>query len=136
VKKLNIPTAEHRLSLAGREVVMSGQVVGVPIKDSEWLVMNTRGFESAEAASQFAHALRGAVDLSSIVTRLGVDSGVDRATSDVGQLVRERLEREQGTLVRGNVHGIDVFLDDPRVAIFDISATGTVHCAPDPFSVR
>lgn len=132
-KKLNIATHEHRFAVEGNEVVLSAQVDEVAIKDSEWLVMNARGFASEEEAREFAHRLRAAADLSSVATRLGIDSGIDRFSSDVGQLVRERVEREHGTIIRGSVHGIDVFPDLPNVRIFLLTGAATVHQQPDPF---
>ncbi len=132
-KKLNIPTAKHQFTIAGREVVLSAVVDEIPIRDSDWLVMNARGFASEQDAIEFGHKLRTAVDVSSVATRLGLDSGVDRPTSGVGQLVREHVAREHGTLLRDNVHGLDVFPDDPNVRIFSLSATGTVRKEADPF---
>lgn len=54
-------------------------------------------------------------------------------TSGVGQAVREALLRQQGILLRDNVHGVDVFEDDPRVCIFSMEAAGEVLAAHEPF---
>jgi hypothetical protein len=36
-------------------------------------------------------------------------------------------------LLRDNVHGVDVFPDDPNIRIFNVSATATVLTEPEPF---
>lgn len=43
------------------------------------------------------------------------------------------MKAEQGVILRDNVHGIDVFLDDPAIRICDFSATATIHTPPNPF---
>ena len=83
-KKLDIDSTEHRFDIAGRNVVLSSALPDTPIRDSEWLIMNARGFASEDDARQFGHRLRSAVQLSSVATRLGVDAGRDLATSGLG----------------------------------------------------
>lgn len=132
-KKLNLAAYEHRFVVAEREVVLSAQSNDAAIEDSEWLVMNARGFSTEEEAGIFAHQLRAAADVSSVATRLGIDSGVDRLSSDLGRIVRQRIERDHGLLIRGNVHGIDVYPDLPNVHIFSASASPTVRTQAQPF---
>ena len=57
-KKLKIEATEHRFRVAGREVVLTPQVEGETIHESEWLVMNARGFLGEEDARQFGHNLK------------------------------------------------------------------------------
>jgi len=132
-KKLDIKTNEHRFTIGGCEVVLAAPTPDCAICDSEWLVINTRGFASEEEARQFGHNLRSAIELSSVSTRLGIDVGRDLATSGLAKDIREHIERETGDIVRDNVHGLDVFEDDPRVKIFTLSATGTVRANCEPF---
>lgn len=134
LKKLSINEPEHRLTVAGRDVVLSSPVPDIPIHDSEWLVMNARGFSTEAEARDFGHKLRSAIELASVSTRLGVDAGRDLATSGLGQIVKDHIAKETGTLARDNVHGLDVFEDNPNVRIFSFSATGTIHAGPEhPF---
>jgi hypothetical protein len=105
----------------------------VDICDSEWLVMNTRSFGSEEQAKTFARKLKTACEVSSVGARLGIDSGVDLPTSGFGKIVKDHVREQSGILLRDNVHGIDVFPDNPNVRIGYFSATGTVLAAPDPF---
>ncbi len=131
--KLNIPESRHSLTVEGREVVLSSpQPEDVVIRDSEWLLMNARGFQSEQEARDFGQKLRSALDVASAVTRLGLDSGVDSATASSSKLVKDQA-REHGVILRDNVHGIDVFPDDPRVAVLSISASGSVLTTPTPF---
>jgi len=132
-KKLNLKETEQRLTVAGREIVLSAQMPEVSIADSEWLVMNARGIESENEASDFAQKLKASSELSSVVARLGINAGVDKPTSGFGKTVRDELEDKHGIVLRDNVHGIDVFPDDPNIRIGVVSATGTVRSAPDPF---
>lgn len=132
-KKLNIESKEYRFRVGSYEIVLSPQLPDVNICDSEWLVMNTRGFQSEDQARLFAERLKTACEVSSIATRLGVDSGVNLPTAGFGESVKKRALEQTGIKVRDNVHGIDVFPDDPNICIININATGTVQASPDPF---
>jgi hypothetical protein len=133
LKKLSINEPERWLTVAGREVALSSPIPDTPIRDSEWLVMNARDFSTEEEAREFGHKLRSAIELASVSTRLGIDAGRDLATSGLARAVKDQIAKETGTLTRDNVHGLDVFEDDPNVRIFSINATGTVRAMPDPF---
>ena len=133
LKKLNITEAEYRFEIAGHEVVLSAPTPGQAIQDSEWLVMNTRGFGGEAEAVDFGHRLRAAIELSSVATRLGVDAGRDLPTSALASFVKDAIEKKTGALIRDNIHGVDVFVDDPNVTIFGISGTDTVLANHEPF---
>jgi hypothetical protein len=133
-KKLNIADAERRFTVAGREIVLaSGAGDGMPISESEWLVINARGFELEESAREFGYKLRVAAQLSSVACRLGTDAGIDLPTSSLGAAFRTQIQEQTGVTFRANVHGIDVFPDEPNVFIFSVSATATVLSSPEPF---
>jgi hypothetical protein len=131
--KLSLQEKERRLTIAGREVVLSAQSPDSDIADNEWLVMNARGFESKEEAAEFARVLKAATEFSSAIARLGINAGVDSPTSSFGRIVTEHIRQEHGVELRANVHGIDVFPDDDNIQIGVISGAGTVRMAPDPF---
>lgn len=132
-KKLNLEAESHALAVDDRNVVLSPQLPDRPIKDSEWLVMNACGLASTEDARQFAHRLKLACEIASAATRLGIDTGRDIATSGFGQAVKDHVLQQTGVTLRDNVHGIDVFADDPNVRFGHMEATVTVHAAPEPF---
>lgn len=133
LKKLNIDAAERTFTVAGRDVVLSPAVPDSLLCDSEWLIMNARGFETEDEARQFGRALRAALQVSSAAARLGVDAGKDLPTSGLGREVKESIREKTGALVRDNVHGLDVFPDDPNTRIFSFQATGAVHASADDF---
>lgn len=132
-KKVKIDANEHRLTVAGREVVLGPPTPEQKISDSEWLIMIARGFASEDEAREFGTKLRTALEISAIAARVGVDAGRDLATSGLGRSVREKILKKTGADVRSNVHGLDVFPDDPNTRIFSMTGTGTVLASPDPF---
>jgi hypothetical protein len=132
-KKLHIEQKEYRFEIEGRDVVLSPQIPDLNISDSEWLVMNVRGFESEEQAQAFGRTLKSACELSSIAARLGMDSGIDLPTAGLGQSMRDQIREQSGFLVRDNIHGVDVFLDDPAIRILNLNATGTVRATHHRF---
>jgi len=132
-KKLNIPEKEHRIKIDSREIVISPQLPDINISDSEWLVINAREFASEEEAISFSDRLKLACEVSSVSARLGIDSGKNLPTAGFGQLVKDRVKAQTGIVLRSNVHGVDVFRDDPNIIIANFSATETVRASHDPF---
>jgi hypothetical protein len=132
-KKINIDDNEITVPVGERIVTLSAGTPNKPIKESNWLIANTRGFRTETAARQFGHDLRAACAVASAANRLGVDGGVDLATSDLGSAFKKHLQTTTGAVMRGNVHGVDVFLDDPSVRIFSVQGTGSVLQNPQPF---
>ena len=98
--KLRIEEKEHRIKVGERDVVLSPQLPSDRICDSDWLIMNARGFSSETEAGVFAHKLRAAANLSSVACRYGIDSGIDLATSGLGQMVKNHLKDADGIIVR------------------------------------
>ena len=134
-KKLSIAAKERQLNIDGHEIVLSAQLPDSDIADSDWLVMNARGFESEYSAAKFAQKLKTASEISSVAARLGIDTGTNQPTSGFGKAIKDRVRETDGVLLRDNVHGVDVFPDDPAVRIGHFSAIGTVRASPDPFLV-
>jgi hypothetical protein len=77
--------------------------------------------------------LKTAAQISSVASRQGIDTGIDRSTSSFSQQIKDALFKEHGAVVKDNVHGVTVFPDDPRVTFMTFSGAGTVLRAPDPF---
>jgi hypothetical protein len=132
-KKLNVKAPKHTLNIAGREVVLSPQIPDKDIADNEWLIFNAREFATEAEAKDFCHRLRSALEVSSVATRLGVDAGRDIATSGLGAHFRQEVKARTGLLVRDNIHGVDVFVDEPNVRIVNLTGTGTIRKNPEPF---
>lgn len=132
-KRLTIEANEHRLRVAGREVVLTPPTPDLKISDSPWLIMNTRGFVSEDKARDFGRKLKAALEVSAVAARVGVDTGRDLATSALGRTVRDELLQLTGLDLRPNIHGLDIFPDDPSTRIVTMSATGIERAGPDPF---
>jgi len=120
-------------SAGGRDINLSSRTPETPICESQWLVANSRGFESEVEAKSFAVKLKAAAEISSVATRLGIDTGVDRATSQFAQSIKDKVREEHGIIYRNDIHGIDVFPDDPNLRFPFFSGTGIVRMQPDPF---
>lgn len=132
-KKLQVIENDYSFTVAGRNALLQPQNDKVAIQDSEWLVVNTRGFADEAAARVFGRNLRTSLHLASAVTRLGLDPGIDLPTSSLSDQIKKNITDKTGAKYRDNVHGLDIFIDDPNVRIFSIQATGTVRENPEPF---
>jgi hypothetical protein len=133
LKKLNIDNGERRLVIGGCEVVLASQFPDTNIADDDWLVMNALGFDTEAEATAFAQKLKAASELSSVIARVGIDAGVERATSGFGSTVKDQALASDGIVLRDNIHGLDVFVDDSNIRIGHFTATGTIRSNPDPF---
>ena len=69
-KKLTIEASEHRLQVAGCDVVLTPATPNLRIDDSSWLIMNTRGFASEDEARDFGRKLKAALEVSAGATRV------------------------------------------------------------------
>jgi len=101
-KKIRIEGNEHRLQIAGREVVLTPPTPDLKIMDSDWLIMNARGFASEDEARQFGNGLKTALEVSAVGARVGVDTGRNLATSALGKIVKDALG--QGGRPRARQH--------------------------------
>ncbi|MEO7335976.1 MAG: hypothetical protein ABIV63_05270 [Caldimonas sp.] len=104
------------------------------IRNSEWLVMDARGFSTEADAYEFGRKLRSDIEIASVSTRLGIDAGREVVPEICGRLVmKDRIGNEIQATGRPNVHGLDVLRDDINVRFFDFSAAATALATPDPF---
>ena len=96
--------------------------------------MNARGFSTKNVDGETS-----GIDCALLSNWLRFPRGLESMqaaifpTSGLGRAVKEQIAKETGVLARNNVHGLDVFEDNPSVRIFNLSGTGTVHASPDPF---
>lgn len=132
-KRLNIKAPRHTIAVSGRETVLSAAIDQKNIDRSEWLVLNARGFATDDEARAFGAQLKLAVDAASVAARQGVDTGINAVTSAVSASVKTLVRQQHDTIIRDNVHGLDVFVDDPRVRIFQMSADAQLLKQPAPF---
>jgi hypothetical protein len=87
--KLNISDPEYRFKIADKDAVLSSPVTEMPIRESEWLHLNVRGFETQAEAELFGRRLKTAAQISSIVSRQGIDPGVDLPTASFSQAITD-----------------------------------------------
>lgn len=132
-KQLYSDMVEQSLSIDGREVSLKPAAKGQKLSDAKWLVMSARHFNSEQEALDFGLRLKRAVELSAVCSRLGVDCGTDAATLSLGAEFRQHLLATTGQLFRDNVHGLDVFLDDPKIVFLSMSAEASSLIVPDQF---
>lgn len=132
-KKLNITDSKYPFVVAGRETLLQAPSEETLIQDSEWLVINTRGFAGEDDARNFGRNLQMALHLASAVTRLGLDPGQDIPTTALAQHIKLQIAESSGAKIRDNVHGLDVFVDDPNVTIFSFQGAGVVLANPELF---
>jgi hypothetical protein len=132
-KSLSTHDLEQTLLVDGHEVRLTSAAKGEKLSDAKWLVMNARHFPSEREARDFGTKLKGAVQLSAIYSRQGVDCGTDAATLALGDEYREHLLHTSGRIFRDNIHGLDVFADDPNISFLSMSAHGSVLVQPQPF---
>ena len=131
-RNLNIKEHEYRFNVGEHEVVICSQS-DMAINQSEWLVMNAKGFKLENDARDFAKKLKAATEISSVATRLGINSGIDVRTLAFGQFIKDR-NREHGITIRDDIHGVDVFPDDPKVRIpYADQPTVSLPAEPNPF---
>jgi hypothetical protein len=130
---LNISERERSFDVEGYKVTISPQLPNVDISDSEWLIMNVRGFKSREEAEKFSNKLKFACETLSVSVRLGLDSGRNLTTSGFGKLAKEKVQENSGIVLRDNIHGLDVFEDNPNIRIAHISGTETVRASGEIF---
>jgi hypothetical protein len=121
------------LEIAGCDVVLRSQDRDGLIKDSNWLVLGAGGFGSEVEARAFSEKLKLASEISSVASRLGIDSGLDRKTGHLTDRLKEVVRTQTGAIVRDNVHGVDIFIDDPNTVVFNVNIQGEVSTDPERF---
>lgn len=131
-KKLGIQHKKYEFEIDSKTVTLSPQTPDLNICESEWLVINGSGFKSKSDAIEFAEKLKLVCEISSVSSRIGVDSGLDIATSGFGEIVREHFE-QQGIIPRDNIHGVDIFEDNSNIRFININGNVSVFAASEPF---
>lgn len=132
-KPFDIRSPKHHFSIGSQEIILSTCDLKTDICDEEWLVMNTYGIKSRDDAHRFANSLLLACNAASAASRIGIDCGVDLPTCSLSESIKKAVFDEGGSVIRDNVHGIDVFEDHPNVRIITINATATVRTTSNGF---
>jgi hypothetical protein len=132
-------TDEQRITVLGSEHSSELTIAATPegtLRNAKWLSVKSGGFGSPEAAREDALKLKDELLLLGAVRYMGFDLGHDQVTSGLFNLFRSQLEEQHGYHIRNNVHGIDVFEEDPEreTRFFSFEATGTVSEPPAYFA--
>ena len=112
--------------IAGRPVTIESEGGEQPLSKASWLVIGCRGFETEDLARQFGEALRKAVHLAALCTRVGIDAGdpgEDRSRSWVNpEAISPEFRRKYPELRFGpDVHGIVILPDDENTVFLKLS---------------
>lgn len=135
-KPLTIEDPTHTFSLGGQEMVLRSRDGEMPLKQASWLIMETGGFPSEEAAYDFGQRLKLAMMHSALRCNTGVDLGHDVPTSGPYKPLVDLAREAHGLELRSDVHGLDVFPDLPNTRSLSVNARGTISIAPGPFLQR
>ena len=88
------------------------------------VLLGTR-FQSHEAALDCGRRLKRALALFAAERRIGLDAGQDQATSSVSEAIKESVATQQGIQLRDDVHGLDVYVEQPPVRRLSMEGYGT-----------
>ena len=138
-KRLNIKNKKHRLEINGHSVILMPRLPEQDICDSEWLVMEAGAFKSEDEAWEFGKILKTSCEVSSVSTRLGLDSGEKLLTSrsikgSFTKSFKECIQKETGIPYINDIHGIDVYQYNPNSQFISMDMTiRSILVPPDPF---
>jgi hypothetical protein len=119
------------MTVYGREVTIKSQKKDQPLSESTWIVLGARNFATEFDAREFGTRLRSIFELAALCTRLGTDTGQDRASADVNEM----FARSHGLVqpherIMPNVHGLVVMPDDENTRFPLIEITAKVTSSP------
>lgn len=120
------------LQLGDRPVALRARTGG-PLRDARYLVLLAKGFDTEARARTFGDRVRHALLNASVVTKIGVDVGEDKATSRAAPRVKDAILEKHGVSLLDNVHGLMLYPDTPTPRVLSAEGTGTVHVSPDTF---
>jgi hypothetical protein len=124
-KRLAAGAAEFGFVFADREVRLKPRDAAT-FDEADWVVATARGFASEPEALVFGATLKTALLIAAAETGNGIDLGDDKSTSYFAPEIVDAIERELGVQMRLDVHGLDVWNNDPPALFMESSATGTV----------
>jgi len=132
-------TDESRFDVTGpgaTKFTIASTPDGTNLRAPGWLSVRHGGFASADEAREVAGKLRRQLLVAGTMRWMGFDFGHDATTSGMFKAARAEAEEHAGCRIRDNVHGLDVFEEDPVMPtkFLSISATGTVTEGTDLFA--
>jgi hypothetical protein len=91
----------------------------------QWIAIKSCDYATQEEAEATARRLKDALLIAG-AKGLGADFGVNRVRSSLSDDTKRDIKEKYGTVIRDEVHGIDVF-ESGDVRHFEFSAQGIVH---------
>lgn len=90
-------------------------------------------FDSYEAARGCGTKLKRALCLFAAQRRIGLDAGHDQATARTSQAIKDLVAAQHSLQLRDDVHGLDVYCEQPPVRRFGTEAYGSVKHVIDDY---
>lgn len=127
--RVTVPRDEH-----GSEFAIAA-TPDEPLNAANWLSVRINGFNSAETARERAFKIKDQLLLLGAIRYMGFDFGHDQTTTRIYDPLRSSLEENSGSRLRDNVHGLDVFEEDPEheTRFFSVNARISVTESPAHF---
>jgi hypothetical protein len=94
------------------------------------------GFPTHNAALECGRRLKVALGLLAVERQFGLDAGNDRATSQISQAIKNVLAQQHAAQLRDDVHGLDVYAEQPPVTRFAIEAYASSSYVIDNYEQR
>jgi hypothetical protein len=87
--------------------------------------LSGKGFQSHGAALECGKRLKQALALFAADRRFGLNAGQDQATTSFNQVIIDTVAKEHGVQLRDDVHGLDVYVEQPPVTYMGVEGYGT-----------
>ena len=100
------------------------------ISETDWLVLEARGFSSEEDARKFGERLHLLATIAGLCSHLGIDAGRDRTLSRFTEHAGRRKGLERDVRMPPEIHGILVLPDDGKSRFAYASASLSVKSDP------
>ena len=120
--------------LAGREVKIRSSKQDQPISETQWIILEARGFATQTEAREFGKQLQTNIQIAALCSHLGADAGED----EILGWVNEDFYRSKGLLephqrYAPEVHGVLVLPDDDNTLFPRMEVALTVAADPAQF---
>ena len=101
-----------------------------PLEETDWLILEARGFSSEVEAREFGERLRLLATIGGLCSHLGIDTGRDRTLSQFSELALRRMGLAKDLRVPPEVHGVLVLPDDDKSVFMCGRVSGSVRSDP------
>jgi hypothetical protein len=124
--ELDDPLVEIPASLPDGAPYVLKAVGEKPIRETDALIINSRGFPTEEEAAAAGEAAKAALLYTATKLRFGVDVGRDQPMGMFGQVMKDQFRETHGGELRSDIHGLTVYDDSVETVFASISGQGSV----------